>query len=353
MDERQCEYLKKKLDSKDLVVRYIKLGEGGKHAEECFKQGKIIFSYDLNVQEVQDALKLKDKEDKLIALKNYWKKKKDENGDSLKTSTASLYANQTLAVTNGDINTLWITFEVDTMYYCFADSSEIYCETSPSYIRTNDYGWMKVDLNCELLKIDRLPGSLVKTRGTQHTTCNINKAEYARLIRKILGRPNEVLESAKEARKLNNKEALRGHIESLVKNDFQADMFELLVELIFSETEKDWIRTSLTGGNQKIIDFSLFNFKTNKSAFVQVKTNAKQKGDKKDPHGFNDYLEQLNKSSYSKMFFVYHKTTNDKELSFEKPCEKEVSIWHPNDVIDKVMSSERLVDWVLHIAHKY
>jgi len=306
-------------------IRYIKLGEGGKWAKDCFNKGIIRLGYSSGAADVFNAAtagKWKDVE-------NFWLAK-----DKPK-AVATGFTNQTKEFFDDDGSTLWITFEDGFLYHCFSDGGAVEQDTSfinearTTYRKTKN-GWSNHDANGLPLKVTQLSGMITKTQGYRGTICKFTPQPEADdyLRTRIAGKVSENIYKAESAKK-DLMESIKPLVKSLTPKDF-----EILCELIFSNS--GWRRTSGTGGVQKTIDIELENPVTGDAAFVQIKTKTTQKE-------FEDYISKKQASHYDRMFYVYH--SGDIVNSME---DSEISVWDLNKVAEQVLSSG-LVDWV--IAH--
>ena len=306
-----------KFSSSKLKIRYIKLGEGNKWAKECFEKGIIKFGYESGCDEILQTSNKKN----WAKVREYWIAKGKSKG------TASDIERQTREFFSDAGDTLWITFENGYLYYGFTGGTRVEKSNDKSndpktYRQMDDYGWTNVDINKKPLVITQLSGALTKVAAYRQTICKVEAGEYIK--HRICGTVSKDIRNAEEA-----KVSLQNSLKPLIKS-LTAKEFEILITLLFANS--GWRQTSATGGTQKTIDFELENPVLNESAFVQVKTDTKQKE-------FNEYADKLSDSPYTRMFYVYHtgKAISDNE---------NISIWNLDKVVEQVLQNG-LVDWVI------
>ena len=309
------------------IIRYIKLGEGGKWAGECFEEGRIRLGFSSGLQNIYDYAN----NGRWNDVRQYWQER------GLKPGVVTSYTNQMQEFFEDDGSTLWVTIENGCIYYGFSDGGlitpslgETLRDDSSSFRSMSENGWSNLDKDGNLLRIDRLHGALTQVAGFRGTICSFRPGseEYLRL--KLKGELSEDVARAQATRG-----ELIENIKPLIKSLTWRD-FEILVELIFSSS--GWRRTSSTGGVQKTIDIQLENSVTGDSAFVQVKSTTTQAE-------LNEYIGvHTNSSHFSRMFFVYH--TSRSELS---SSDKSVSVWNLQKVSEQVLTNG-LVDWVINRA---
>lgn len=108
--------------------------------------------------------------------------------------------------------------------------------------------------------------------------------------------------------------------------------FELLVDLIFAAS--GWRRLGGVGGTAKLVDMELLLPTTGERAFVQVKSEAKQKE-------FNEeYAETFTQmSQFGRMFYAFH--------SGDVRCGDEtITVLGPNRLASMVMDAG-LASWLM------
>ncbi len=303
-------------------IRFIRLGEGGSWADDCFSEGIIRLGFSTGTPEILKLAKAK----KWVEVRAYWLARDHA------AQVASSYTNQMKTFFEDDGSTLWITIRNQFLYYGFAQpgAPEPFGK-DPNTSKLSSYkkmafGWRNRDSNGKLLTIDKLSGRLTKIGGFRGTICSLKDeiADYLKL--RLNGKVNPAVEQAESA-KANLQHHMRGLIQSLSWQDF-----ETLVELIFSKS--GWLRVARVGGNKETVDIELENPITKDIAFVQVKSTTNQKQ-------LENYIERKKSGPYARMFYVYH--TAQEELSGD---EDGVSVFGPEQVAELVLSNG-LIDWVI------
>ncbi len=299
-------------------ICYIKLGEGGRWEDECFKEGIIRFGFSTEKEEVlRYALKLKWDE-----LKKYWSKKVSA------PQTVTSYVNQMKSFFEDDGSVLWITFSKNAMWYGFTNGEQpkVHPDGGGSYKKMS-IPWRNTDVNDKSLAMDFLGGNLTKTAGYRSTICGLSEDSARYAIDRINGKLPDEVNAAKMAR-----DSLVACMEGLLRLLTWKD-FEVLIELIFAQS--GWKRISATGGVQKTIDFSLWQPLTNERAFVQVKseTNANE---------LESYISTSQSENFGRMFYVYH-TGKHKVSSLKN---RNITIWDGKEVAVQVVRNG-LIDWLI------
>jgi hypothetical protein len=262
------------------AARYIKLGEAGEWAERCIGEGTLRLGY----YEAPHEAALRGDMDALR-----------EAYTSRSRATASRYAGEALQFYQEPIDTLWVTFSDDHLYWCHARPEVEFLGSDKarhphgSRLRRTVAGWRKTDIQGKPLLKRNLPGALTSTGRFQGTICRYG--ELDRLLQAINCESRPLLDAAHVAY-LQAVKALRPLVKELHPTDF-----ELLVELIFAQS--GYRRQSLTGKTQKTIDIALELPITGESAFVQVKTKTHQAE-------LDSYVAELNGGPFDRMFYVYH-----------------------------------------------
>lgn len=309
--------------SKITATRFIRLGQSGSWAEDCFRDGIIRLGFSSGTPEMLELAK----KCKWEQVKNYWLAKDHS------PQVASSYTNQMRAFFEDDGSTLWITIRNQYLYYGIAQAGvPIPYDKDPdksklsSFKKMSQSGWKNRDVNGKFLTIDKLSGRLTKVGGFQGTICSIKEpvANYLKL--RIQGKINPAIEKT-ETLKLALQKQIIGLVRDLTWHDF-----ETLVELIFSNS--GWRRVAKTGGSKELVDIELENPITKDSAFVQVKSSTTQKQ-------FDSYVNKMKASPYTRMFYVYH--TGQAALLTD---EENISVFNVDQISELVLSNG-LIDWVI------
>jgi hypothetical protein len=306
-----------------IKIRYIKLGEGGKWAKDCFEQKIIRLGYSSGTDEVFDLASNKN----WSGVEKYWQK----NGKTVGVSKN--FTNQIKDFFTDEGSTLWVTFEDGYLYYCLSDGDAVQPDkkfpnaNATSYLKAKN-GWKNIDAKGNLLIATQLSGMITKTQAYRGTICQFSPQPEADnyIKNRISGTISKSVYEA-EAAKQNLLDKVKPLILSLTPKDF-----EILCDLIFSNS--GWRRTSKTGGTQKTIDMELQNPVTGDTAFVQVKTKTTSKE-------FESYVNKKRSTNYDRMFYVYH--TGEIKHS---DIDVDISVWNLEKVAQQVINNG-LVDWVI------
>ena len=307
-------------------ICYIKLGERGRWADKCFKDGELRFGFNSGTQEVLAYAEKNEWEE----LRQYWLLKVN------KAQVATSYTNQTRSYFEDVGTTLWITLENGYLYYGFTDgvptpdsnSKEFDGAELSSHKKMDANGWKKTDAKGKELRINELSGKLTKIAGFRGTTFPLAYENEQYLKLKLKGENSPSIIQAEETVK-----KLVGELATLIQTLSPQD-FELLVQLIFANS--GWRQLYLTGGARKTVDLELENPITKDIAFVQVKHETNQVE-------FLEYKEQKDKSYYSRMYYVYSKG-NIKAIDDDT-----ITLWDTTKVAEQVVANG-LVNWLIKKA---
>lgn len=260
-------------------IRYIKLGEGGRWAQESFLGGVLSFGYSTIPHEVCER-KDWNEVGRLLA---------DRKSEGAKTAGV----NEVRAFYELGDDCLWITFADEHLYWAFAHPKVQWMDDGtsdgPSRTRATVDGWHKSDIFGRELRIRSLSSKLTKVANFRATICKVAEQEY--LLRRINGIEEPIVARAKDARKAMMEVAVE-----MIRGLDWAD-FETLSDLIFARS--GWQRSTRVGENLSDIDIVMEQPTTGETAFVQVKSKAGQ-GE------LEDYLGRFRRSGYDRFFFVCH-----------------------------------------------
>lgn len=267
------------------VVRYIKLGEGGKWAAQAIRQGVIPFGYPAvdhrpcasrDWTEVGSQLALMGRQkagvsQALRELKDFY-----ELGD----------------------DTLWFTIADGRIWWAFASGPVIRGEeggpNGPARYRCTRNGWRNTSPAGIPLSVFNLSSALTRTASYRMTICAVKDADY--LVRKIMDE-TEPLRAEAETATWQVRPIAANIIRRLDWKDF-----ETLIDLIF--TRGGWQRVGALGGGQADVDLVLKQPITEETAWVQVKSQSSQAE-------FDDYLGRFERNGgFDHFFFVYHSAAN-------------------------------------------
>lgn len=260
-------------------IRYIKLGDGGRWAQQSLSEGVLCFGYQTIPHEMCER-KDWDGVRTLLA---------DRKSEGAKT--AGVTEVSTFYELGEDC--LWFTFADGHLWWAFAhpevqwtgdDTGE-----DPSRKRVTRDGWHKTDIFGKSLRVAALSSKLTKVVKFRATICKVAEEDY--LLRRINGIEEPVVGRANEARR-----AMMVVAVEMIRGLHWAD-FETLTDLIFARS--GWQRSTRVGENLADIDLVMEQPTTGETAFVQVKSEAGQAT-------VDDYLERFQRSGYNRFFFICH-----------------------------------------------
>jgi len=296
-------------------VLFIKLGQGGEYETECILKNQTL---KLGYQEIDHQLCVQKKWDKVhqFIIGDY----------HTIQGVATSHTNQIKQFYEEDENTLWLTFFLNKLWWCFS-KPEITLLPDNTKTRPVIGNWSDKDINGNLLLSGNISGKLLKTQGFRGTICSVPEQKYA--INKInCEQLKEVVDVEKSLNELKIKLAIL--IKSLQWKDF-----ETLIDLIFRQA--GWQRVSETGKTQKTLDLELLAPVTGERAIVQIKSQSNLKT-------FIDYQDTFaTMTDYDKFFFVVHTAKKDLAI-YENETE---TILYLEDKISELTIASGLVEWVI------
>lgn len=298
-------------------VRYIKLGAGGAWVDHCLDQGELQFGYkDIphepclagNWNEVLDLL--------------------TRTGRSTAKARDALREIRDFYSLSADC--LWITFARGHLWWAFAAPEVIWLgpeeDGRGARMRKTIDGWHKTDIKGEALATNALSSRLTQVAAYRQTICAVKASDY--LLDRINGIDPPVVTRARAA-----KDAMVAVAAEMVRDLHWGD-FETLVDLIFARS--GWQRVSRVGGTQADIDLILRQPTTGETAFVQVKSQARQSV-------LDDYIERFRASeACDRGFFVCHTESG----SLQKPGDAKIHIWAGSAIADAAVAAG-LFDWLV------
>ncbi len=300
-------------------VLFIKLGEGGMYEKECIEKDQTLR---LGYSKVPHE----------TCIKGDWKAVKDYYIQIEKTQSyvATSHSNQIKQFYEENEQTLWITFYVNKLWWCFS-KPDITLLSDKTKTRPVIGTWSDKDIKGKLLTADNISGKLLRTQGFRGTICSVPERKYA--LAKINGEQmNEVVEV--EVAMNNLKDKLSHLIQHLQWKDF-----ETLIDLIFSRA--GWQRVGVIGKTQKTIDLDLFAPVTGEHAIVQIKS---QSNLKQFEHYQNEFAKMM--TSYDKFFYVVHTPEKDLE-TYQNDTETNLYLI---DKVTELTISAGFVEWVIKKA---
>lgn len=318
-------------------VRYIKLGQGGNLAEQCFENDLLYVGYDTQLPEVREwCNQSRDVNRRHLAVRkiqNYW------IGKDKSLGTATNFTNSVLSVAEDQGNVLWLTFHKRRVYYGLThgngleqhlpwDDNGLYSGSA----KRMKYGWCSVNKAGQALEVNKLSGALTKTQAAQGAVALIQNSPAKYFINHLLCRPLTLKDNAVKAR-----ERLRYELAEIVKG-LQPAEFEVLVDLVFANS--GWKRDGELGGNIKFVDVTLMLPSTGETAGVQVKSRTTQEQFQQYLDG--DYLSQ----GFDKFFYVYHTG------KVEKPKDRQnLFVWGTLEIAEKAIDAG-LSQWIIDRAYQ-
>lgn len=296
-------------------VRYIKLGDGGRWAEQAIDDGTLCFGYHLIPHEICAA--------------GDWGAVRSRLADrkSAGAQTASVNEIRTFYQTGADC--LWITFAHGHLYWAFA-APEVHwtwdgISTGPSRIRHTLNGWRNTDSTGQPLRTPALSSRLTQVANFRATICKV--AQQAYLLRRLNAIPEPIVRRAATARS-----AMIAVAVEMIRGLHWAD-FETLTDLIFARA--GWQRSTRVGETLTDIDLVMQQPTTDEVAFVQVKSTANQAV-------LDDYLERFRRSGHDRFFFVCHTAQGRLAL----PDERNLHLFE-GPRLAEVAVKNGLYDWLI------
>lgn len=265
-------------------VYFIKLGSNGHWEQSCIEKDQTI------------RLGFNETDHKACMAGNWDKIRNDELNNGRKKGKATEITNEIRRFYEEGEETLWITFYVNRMWWCFAQK-EVKQLPDGSKTRKVIGKWRDTDIHGRPLSFETISGKLLQVRGFRGTNCSI---DLAYVIHKI----NGILLPEVE-RSMDCFEELRSSLIPLIQNLTWKD-FELLVDLVFSNA--GWQRIGVLGKMEKNIDLDLRSPLTGERVMVQIKSTS----DKKEFEFY--YQEFCRMKDFVAFFYVVH--TPKKSLKY-------------------------------------
>ena len=303
---------------------YIKLGTGGKWANDCFEKGiiRIGWSYIHGVDEINRG----EWDDIKARIKQSFDNENKKNG-------ATQDYNALRRICEATQDEVFITFHNNRMYWCQAANGPI-DEDSESKFRRCINGWSSEPIGGgEPFNISDISGYLTKTQGFQGTSCLLDD-DQIKILRRLIN--NKKKDSTKNVESLKIK-----IIETVVLllKDLHWKDCEILADLIFQRS--GWQRISMHGENMKSIDMQYIEPITGNRYDVQVKSGA-------DKKIFHKYVSELKSHETCKFYFI---TFNpDKSLMEVVSDNPTIEILYGTKLA-KLIFDLGLLDWVLRKSY--
>ena len=262
------------------TAHYIKLGQGGKWADDCIQNHRLRFGWTgQTVDEINNKLWDKIGQELLAGNKN-------------KKGPASADLNALRRIAESGPDEVWITFHQAKLWWTRISSEESIQDDTSKYRTTQP--WSDKSLTGRLLVVNELPGKIAQTQAYRATTCGIKHVE---LLRRVINSTRSPLANDIRRKQTALAESLTHAIRELHWKDF-----ETLVDLVFRHA--GWIRVSILGQQAKGYDLELREPITNDRYVVQVKSTA----------GLADLQQtqaEFDREDYRKVFFVVHSPHSD------------------------------------------
>ena len=296
-------------------MRFIKLGEGGAWAPECFQKGSLRLGYASDQHKACEA-------GEWPQVKAYWLNSRKGNQGVATRDVNQIRDFYELADTD-----VWITLHQRKLHWCRA-AKEVTELDDKTRIRKVIDPWRCTDLSGKDLWIENLDGRVTQLAGFRGTICNVEQKDY--LVRKINGEKSRSVMQAEASL-----HTLVTYVEELVKGLWWHD-FELLIELIFSKF--GWQRFSVMGAREKDIDLDLRLAANQKRALVQIKSHTTR-------HEAQNCISNLsNYPDRDEVYFVYHTCPEDLSALGNQST---AHVWGPQ-VIARHVVNTGLAEWLIH-----
>lgn len=307
---------------------FIKLGEGNKWADECFK-GDFVR---LDFSEIPHALANGLPGNFEDVLQTAIKVKLGKNAGASRNQV-----NQILKFYESDEQVLWFTFHSNRLWWCFSKK-----EVTPEIVEGTELKrravkdkWRDKNIRGETLLKSKLSGNLLKTEGFMGTICALKPNVRDYLINKINGTIEPHVLKAQEAQHV-----FRAALIPVIQSLHPAD-FEILVDLIFMHG--GWRRVGVSGGTEKDIDLDLESPITGEHIAVQVKSAA-------NVDTWNTYRKIADKmKDYSRVYFVTHSPDAALKEAAKVQDSTQYVYWDEEELTRQVIRGG-LTGWVLDKA---
>ncbi len=287
-----------------MTIRYIKLGEGGRYAQDCIHGNRATATGDCirlgyetpQNPEIHDQC-LRGNDEDWDFVQAYWREIRLAEGANPETvdRTARNDRRQIRDFYALPQEVIWFTFHGPLFWWCQA-LEEVEYLADHTRVRKTLNGWRSVNDAGRQLSIDSLDGRLTQIARYQGTICDVGE-RHDYLQNKIRGIEEPEIVEAKTAR-----DELHRQVKNLIQGLWWHD-FEILVDLIFSRA--GWQRISILGKTEKGYDMILVSPLNDRRAFVQVKSRATLE----DLNCYNEFLNceapDGARNQYEKYFVVH------------------------------------------------
>jgi len=254
---------------------FIKLGQSGEWERECISNATLRLGYHAVPHD--------------RCLTGEWTKVRDSFPPSADPGSVTRHINQVQQFYDEPMETLWITFFSDRLWWCFSKPGIVQLPDGSKTRQVID-SWCDKDINGTTLLKGCLSGKLLAVQGFQGTICSVKEREY--LLHKINGTTEPHVAEAQHA-----VERLVTAVMPIIRNLHPKDL-ETLTDLIFMQA--GWQRTGVAGEVEKDIDLDLLSPITQERIAIQVKSKASKA----------TYLayqaKYLDMRGFSRFYFVTH-----------------------------------------------
>jgi hypothetical protein len=260
---------------------YLKLGRGGKWAEDSIAHGRARIGWkSIPLTQINTG---------------QWPAiKKALQTTSTTIGVGTMDANALERFCRSTDADVWVTFHDSKLWWGRLKNGPVQEDATSKYRDLVD-GWHDRSLKGELLLANQIPGRISQLQGFRATICRVRDQDA--LLRLLSGeRSSEYLALA------GAKDALVMKAAHAIKSLHWKD-FELLVDLVFRQS--GWRRVSAVGETMKSVDIELEDPITGDQYQVQVKSRATLET-------ANKCKEEFSTSEFRKYYFVVH--TPDHEL---------------------------------------
>lgn len=298
---------------------FIKLGEGGRWAAECFREGTLRFGY----REIQHQ----------VCANQDWAEVQRETLKFAKDrGAATRHTKQIRQFYETPATTLWITFHSDRLWWCFS-AVNVELRQDNEKERKVIGCWHDTDINGVHLVKGRLSGKLLTVQGFQGTICSVSDLDY--LLHKINATVQPHVVAAQTAF-----ENLVAALIPIVKKLHWKD-FETLIDLIFRQS--GWQRVGVAGGTEKDIDLDLISPVTQERIAVQVKSTAN--GD--TYRAYRDKYADMR--GFSRFYFATHSPAIDLVKEAAAADDSSFLFWGPEEITQLAVRNG-LTGWLIDKA---
>lgn len=298
------------------AVRYIKLGPKNAWAPVSFERNEIHFGY----KTIAHELCQREAWEEAAAILRAEGRTPGKANDAVREirDFYSLGA-----------DCLWITFCNERLWWAFAEPQVSWLgpdnEEHGSRVRKTIGPWRCADIRNRILRTDELSTRLTQVGAYRQTLCGVKEDAY--LLRRLNAEDEPLVQEAVEVRTTMLELTAR-----MIARLHWAE-FETMVDLIFARS--GWQRISRVGGTQKDVDLVLQQPTTGETAWVQVKSRARQAV-------LDDYVNRFRENgSQDRLFFVCHSPGGRMAVS-----DPDIHLW-TGDTLAAAATKAGLFEWLV------